>query len=49
MFPLQAVKRFGTPAMIEAVEHIYKDGKGVLIRPVSEIIYGLKNAGREFE
>lgn len=39
-----AVKRFGTPAMIEAVEHIYKDGKGVLIRPVSEIIYGLKKA-----
>lgn len=33
-------------AIVQEFEDVLE---GVLIRPVSEIIYGLKNAGREFE
>ena len=37
-----AVKHYGKQAMIEAVRHIYKDGRGVLIRPLEEIEKGIE-------
>lgn len=39
-----AVEKYGLEAMTQAVKHIYKSGKGVLTKPVSVIVDGLKKA-----
>lgn len=39
-----AVEKYGLDAMTQAVKHIYKSGKGVLTKPVSVIVDGLKKA-----
>ncbi len=39
-----AVKRYGKEAMLDAVTHIYKGGKGVLIKTLPEIIKGIQLA-----